>query len=164
MPIIKDGKLSAREGGAVKAYTAAGSKTRNDWCASYATANFSLCEGWQHNALKVLHKDRVQQAIIRERGLQARRFAINAENILKEHQELYDECRIDKDRVNASRNLESMGKSILLYGEKSINLNVTIPTDPAQALLWHEEQINLLRQGQALEQASRDAPSAICEG
>lgn len=32
-------------------------------CRAYRMAGYSMCKGWEHNAIKILHKDYIKQAI-----------------------------------------------------------------------------------------------------
>lgn len=56
-------KLTAKQQSAVEFYCNKASDTFNIWTASYKKANYSLCTGWKHNAIRVLHKDYIQRAI-----------------------------------------------------------------------------------------------------
>ncbi len=55
--------LTAKQTAVVEYYCNPGSESFNNWCESYKRANYSLCTGWKHNAIKLLHIDYIQAGI-----------------------------------------------------------------------------------------------------
>lgn len=55
--------LTAKETSAIEGYCNTDSDTYNNWCQSYLKAGYSKCTGWQTNAIKVLHKNCIRQAV-----------------------------------------------------------------------------------------------------
>ena len=60
---MTDRVLTAKETSAIERYCNPDSKTYNNWCQSYLKAGYSECKGYQANAIRVLHKDYIRQAV-----------------------------------------------------------------------------------------------------
>ena len=56
-------ELTAKQECFVEYYCNPKSDTYNNAVRSYARANYSQCKGWKVNAMRLLHKDYIQQAI-----------------------------------------------------------------------------------------------------
>lgn len=145
-------KLTAKEETAVKCYSNPGSETYNNWCESYKKANYSLCTGWQSNAIRVLHKDHVQAAITEKRAEIAEKIDVTCEEIIKGLRKLagLDVGAAKLNNAERIRSLELLGRYLGIFEkdnkQKQPQLNQVIVNSVQQQLKALDDKKKLLEQ------------------
>lgn len=72
-------RLTAKMLYAVQYYCEPDSETYSIWTESYKKAGYSICHGWKHNAIGLLHKNYIQDAIKEYRDNMAKKAGWSVE-------------------------------------------------------------------------------------
>ena len=123
--------MTAKETDTIERYCNAGSDTYNNWCASYALAGYSLCKGWQTNAIHVLHKDHVKLAISEYKAIMGKKIDHDRDTAIALLHEALDIARLKKDNagiVMACRELDAIsGLHRTEAAAQAMQINIHLP-------------------------------------
>lgn len=162
--------LTAKQQGTVDSYCNPASASHNNWCASYKSANYSLCTGWKHNAIKLLHKDYIEAAIEQYRAKMAEKIDVEVGELVAKLRKLANLDPIEtEDDIKPLSNLdikaalELLGKYKGMFKEISLNLNTDIPTEPQAYKDWLQKELDRLGDSDKILDDYSKSEAAIAE-
>lgn len=139
-------KLTPKQSTAAKLYTDPGSPSYNHWGNSYLGAGYTKCTGWESNAHRLLHNDKVQKFIYSERDRLTRHIDISRGEIVNGLRKIAitsSTSTKDSDKVAAFKLLSQI-KGLLVDVTKDISDQRDLLT-PAQQIEQNQKQIKLLQ-------------------
>lgn len=97
-------------------------EAHQNWCKAYKMAGYSLCIGWKHNAIKLLHKDYIKDAIAKRMAKLAEKMQVTMEEVVDNARWLVEYGRKNNTIGAVSAGNDQLGRTIAAFTD---NVNQT---------------------------------------